>query len=333
MVNTFVTFCTDSKTPNYKKCAQNLDNGRLWKQVLEAKQILDILLALHFIADYFGWEKMPKGNPSNPQKIAKLFLKRAEWVKTTRKRYLDLDIRLMEKRSKIMEIPKGMKPLRITNGDRYKIEHEENLSTNPLDGRITVWKKGSFRKPPNVYNLCEILLPSDKVYTLGFSQHPCVRMWVGHEDSLKMYINEHLNEHLRRPKKSGGSRSSSLKPYNLPEISSIVHPWWVTCRQVLYSHRASLFRKEENRSELAWYTHKKSFRNIPKVYFSSGYIWTCNLTHDQIVSLLTNNPKEMDNCLDKICAPIGVQTIVIPKKICPNIVFVDKKGNKIQSIY
>ena len=306
MVNTFITF------KNYQKCAQNLDNGRLWKQVLEATQILFILEALHFIADYFDWDKCP----FQTKDVATLFLERADWVRKTRKRYLDLKIRLICKDGKIHKVFKDNIPLKITKGDRYEID----------GSKVKLWRKGSFRKPPQIYNTDKVLFPTDIVYSLGFSQHPCVRMWIGHEDSLKLYINEHLSEHLKRPTKSGNARKSSIDHFTISN-SNICHPWWVTCTEVLYSHRASLFRKEQERNEPEWYITKKSFTNIPKKYLDNGYIWTCNLTRNQINSLINSSNIE----LKSICAPIiSPKSKPLPK---PKIVFVNLKGEEIKSIY
>jgi len=106
MVNTFVTSFSNG---NYRESAESLDKVRLWKQCLEAYQILSILKQLKSIAkkeNKIIYKKVVNEHNLSSKKIANRFLKRCAWVKETRKNYLDSDYRYIcidgvwEKRNK-----------------------------------------------------------------------------------------------------------------------------------------------------------------------------------------------------------------------------------------
>lgn len=297
MVNTFVTYrkrIGNKFIPDYRRSAQNLDTIRLWKQCIEASQILSILEDLRSIVEYFGWEECPTSEDPIDS-----FLKRCEWVRNIRTRYLKLDSRLIwkETNKSLLEIPKGDLPFQITKTDRYIIEGNQ----------VKVWTRGAFRQPPNIFNIQDVLFPKEKILSLGFGGHPIVSMWAGYEDSLKLYINEHIRECLLRPTKTGKQRKCSLPTFKLPE--KVNHPWWVICQPVLLSHRAALLRKEQMRGEKIWYSTRKDFFSD---YSSLGYIWTSKLSYEQIEGLIKGLPLTPS----EICSPISdIATYGTRKKI------------------
>ena len=100
----------------------------------------------------------------------------------------------------------------------------------------------------------------DKIYTLGFSSHPMTRMWIGYVDSLKMYINNHIDEYNSRKTHLGTQCHISLPKFELP--NKIIHPWWITdTNLVIDSHISSLLRKEISRKERVWYQNMSLFNN------------------------------------------------------------------------
>jgi len=292
MVNTFVIYrkrIGNKFVPDYRRSAQNLDTIRLWKQCIEASQILSILEDLKSIVKYFDWEKCP----TSEDPIGS-FLKKCEWVRNVRTKYLKLDSRLIWKENVLLEIPKDDLPFQIRKGDRYLIDGDQ----------VKVWIRGAFRQPPKIVQ--NVLFPKDKILSLGFGGHPIVSMWTGYEDSLKMYINEHIHECLLRPTKTGKQRKCSLPTFTLP--GKVNHPWWVTCQPVLLSHRAALLRKEQMRGEKEWYSLRKDFFSE---YSNLGYIWTSKLSYEQIERLIKDTKVLTPS---EICSPISDIATYGPRK-------------------
>lgn len=296
MVNTFIT----SKC--YKESASYLDKKRLWKQCLEAKQILDILEQLEFIAKRNNYPE----RPAISDDIATQFLKSAEWVKDIRKKYLaskecyvcidnEWSLRNMD------DLPHKIRKEKwsiLPNGKVAVCISEKTKLSGPFASekrRVISEKKfqqkhgdlfGKSRTPRNVFifKRKEIALPEDKIYRLGFSQHPIVRMWCGYEDALRLYICDHLDECKYR-----GIKADSIK-VKRPE-GAVVHPWWINL--VINSHRASLVRKELSRKEARWYMDNPLFFETSREWIISGYIWPCNLSHSDIAEIIngTSDPE------------------------------------------
>ena len=76
---------------------------------------------------------------------------------------------------------------------------------------------------------------TDRPY--GWRRHPVVRMWRGHDDLLRAYLNAALDEWVRR-----GFRNAmpwaTLTPGEL-----VLPPWWGDER-LHASHRSNLLRKD-----------------------------------------------------------------------------------------
>lgn len=282
MVNTFVV------SRDLHESASHLDTPRLRKQCVEAYQILRILQALENISILEKWSiptevtKEEETLPSSQQ--ASLYLSRVDWVTSTRKRYLALPYRYARINNKYYKFPQDKLPFRVYKPVKY---HEISSKQVVIEFTPTQLKKvtvPSFFKPhdfpnsnpKNTYFVCsrtKVILPEDELYTLGFSQHAIVRMWVGYTSALAHYINVHIDAYCSRTSKNGTKFTMSIPKQQIR--GKVVLPWWITkTNVVIYSHKASLLRKEYDRTEPDWYINKPCFTSIPPEWKDSGYVWT-----------------------------------------------------------
>jgi hypothetical protein len=89
----------------------------------------------------------------------------------------------------------------------------------------------------------------------GWSHHPAVRMWKGHENELAYYMNAMIDEWKKRGFKNNMRRRRIKFPLNMPA--------WIGSRKLHASHRSNLLRKEPQ-----WY---RRFRwNVPD---DLPYVW------------------------------------------------------------
>lgn len=94
----------------------------------------------------------------------------------------------------------------------------------------------------------------------GWSRHPAVRMWRGHEDALRLYHDVMCREWARR----GYVQNM---PELLPPHTEVVMPEWLGRGDVHASHRASLLAKmPEHYGAFGW-------TEAPLV----GYVWPLSL--------------------------------------------------------
>jgi hypothetical protein len=332
MVNTFLI---DS---DYTISSKHLDSKRLNKQITEAIQILENLIDLYTVADYFGWElpfSFDEENSFDSETIAKLFVERSDWVKATLKKYNKLNVYLryysIDRKSdkinkvyaytynnialcpelQIVEISKESSQDIITlyNNEKFtisnnkveyfKIENKEKKRYEVSRERVCLRKK------------------DEKIVTFtGYANHAIIRMWIGYEDSLKLYINAHLQAWLSGVNKSGKPRQSMRKPFTTitgGELNELYvnHPWWKEFKYLHYAHRSSLYRKEVARNEPIFYKGNSMFkimknndtltvrRGIPKKFLEYGYIWTAgskdkDLTFPEIALLVKCTRNEMN---------------------------------------
>jgi hypothetical protein len=91
----------------------------------------------------------------------------------------------------------------------------------------------------------------------GFVNHPVVNMWRPYLNSLKLYHNTMLEEC-----KSNRGVDTKMTSFEIKE--KIIHPWFLTYKPLLYSHRRMLKIKDPN------YYKNLSF---PDEYLTIGYIW------------------------------------------------------------
>ena len=313
MVNTFIISRKTSNEkiiPNYKKSAKCLDTKRLRKQCLEATQILRILMAIHTIADLENWDSCPYPEDEKdlcPGGVAELHKSRLEWMKSTSSRYLKLPYRYGVSNNKHVKYDKDNLPYVLYRSSIYEEQGSD----------IVVWIKKSEYKPsykkasskydltrgrrfttrlPVVFDKSKIIYPHEALYTLGYSQHAAVKMWVGYEESLMYYINCHVAAYKKRKTKTGKHCNILLPTYYIEDEESIIHPWWITkTKHIVMSHRASLLRKD-----IDYYSKVNIIQSVHDRYKKRGYIWPSNLDEDTIVRMI----KHLQIDFNKICSKI-----------------------------
>lgn len=238
MVNTFVTSSPedfDHKTQHkgFRISAANLDKQRLWKQVVEALQILNLVRSYHILGKTFN-----SPCPTNP------YLVKA-WTKDILQKYKKLNSYIFWHQNKFVWYSKSSpKPIKIKYDDEYKILD---------DGSISYKNK--------IYPFKALVLPNDIFLSMGFGSHPCVIMWMNHKDSLKLYINAHVEEFLSR----GGKPGTQKLMFHLND-ENIEHPVWTKDPVFHQNHKASLLTKEIVRNEKEWYIHKPDFSQAYQYY-------------------------------------------------------------------
>ena len=107
-----------------------------------------------------------------------------------------------------------------------------------------------------------IVGPQDLTIRFGYIYHPAVLMWLGYEESLKMYLNAHILASIDRGIKN------KMDTY---EISpNVARPPWTYDSDFITRHRAVLLNKELDRHETPWYQLKPEFMGIPNTLI---YYW------------------------------------------------------------
>ena len=74
-------------------------------------------------------------------------------------------------------------------------------------------------------------------YIGAWKNHPAVKMWQGHENTLKLYINTMIAEWKRR------NYNNTMQIYDLND-TEIIFPWWLGDPRLHDSHKSNLLRKE-----------------------------------------------------------------------------------------
>jgi hypothetical protein len=313
MVNTFITYRKrhgSGYKPAYYRSAQSLDIPRLRKQCVEAYQILNILRHIHKICKLLNLSSEKDflfdidETKLSSLELYNLILKRTEWVKFVRKEYLSKDFRYAKIDGSIVTFPKNKLPSRIYNTDRYEI-HGNDVYVYKTKSKLENYVSESNEKY-KVIPRNKIILPSDELFTLGFSQHAIVKMWVGYENSLKKYINAHIDVYCSLTKKDGTFFTMNIQKYQI-KADKVHHPWWITkYKGVIFSHRASLLRKEISRNESVHYQHIKHFTYISDEWKTRGYVWTCSLSDPTLILDILNG---VDIHPSSVCAPINEKSL------------------------
>lgn len=275
MVNTFLTASPNDIDKNglkgYRISANNLDKSRLWKQALEALQILNLIKSFEVLAEVY---KSPC--PKNPYKIK-------DWINTIMKQYKSLNYYLFLHQKKYMWYKKDrIKPKKIKYDEEYKINDDGTIFYNGKN-----------------YPKYSLVLPGDNFMSLGFYSHPVVVMWMNHSESLKLYINCHIDEFLVR----GGKPGVEKLKFKINE-NNIEHPIWTLDPEFHKNHKAALLTKEIVRKESEWYIKKRDFKIAYNYYIEKTdikvnkstssfqyYIWP--FTQD------IDNPRYLDNKIEK----------------------------------
>ena len=72
----------------------------------------------------------------------------------------------------------------------------------------------------------------------GWKNHPAVKMWIGYEDALLIYMNTMIDEWVKR----GFNNTMDIAQID----NNIINPPWLGDELVHSSHRSNLLRKNEN---------------------------------------------------------------------------------------
>lgn len=269
MVHTFVTIAPNER--GYQDSAHTLDFKRLLKQCVEASQILSAITDLALVASLLN---IPRTENNT-------------WIKTTYSTYKKLSYKYVIINGGLYTINKDDCGLfDVSKSGGYKLG--KNISINGDKVIVQLTNKDS--KKYNLSGLCEFNRLSivirelgDHIITLGWVNHPALKMWIGYEAALALYINDHMTVFQERNNGKGMDMPR-------PQISTpIIHPWWLLqTDKVILSHRAALLRKEIFRKEPPNYIHQSIFVDLPDDVRNSGYIWVSTLSADQISHLIHN---------------------------------------------
>ena len=226
MVNTFLV------SSDYKKSASLLDFKRLNKQVTEALQILKLIESFHILGKIFK-DPVPKDS-----------YKCYDWIRSIKKKYDALEYYLFFHQGKYAWYKKKHpNPQRLKYNEKYEIIE---------NGKILYKEK--------IYDKYCLVLPEDNFFSLGFWSHPAVLMYINYPDSLKLYINAHIDEFISRGGKTSLSRKCKIKNTN------IEHPIWVLDPIFHTNHKAALLSKELARNEKPHYINFKDFKEAYELY-------------------------------------------------------------------
>jgi len=276
MVNTFITH------KDYKKSAKCLDNKRLLKQCLEAKQILDILTHFAMIVELENYSITDNKFQTSPTFTPKLI---SEFHGVCKK-YLRLKYRYCVINGVCFKAHRP--PFRLNKGIKYEISDSKlNVTVffknfNPKKSKFFSGVKHPKIKNAYIFKRCDILLENDKYLNLGFCFHPIVAMWLGYENSLIEYINAHLKELSTRTTMKGENYKLPFGFLIVPKKhDSHQKPWWIEkYNSVIFTHKASLTRKYSEH-------YSKIFGDLG-VWKNYGYIWTSKFSKEDIQKSLDN---------------------------------------------
>lgn len=95
---------------------------------------------------------------------------------------------------------------------------------------------------------------------LGFARHPEVWSWYHHPDSLKHYINCHIEQWIERGFKN------TMDIYQ--DVENSDRPKWTFDEKIFINHKQSLLKKEIERKEKDWYINL-----WPNIGQFDEYIW------------------------------------------------------------
>lgn len=270
---------------------------------------------------------------------AEKFLSRIEWLSRIRKFYESTDKRLVfiqgeYKFYHVQRLPVVIPRASPSSNVKYELYYTHG---NEADVYVTI-PKSMYTKNPKKWSLHKQLLDNsgdrrgtytliydrervcitdlgDRIFTLGFSQHAIVKMWLGYEDSLKYYVNQHIINYLSRKTKSGRPRTLVIPLYeDIPPASEIVHPWWITDYDgVVISHRVNLLRKELVAGSEPHYW--LIFNDVPNKFIQSlGYVWPGSLpfhSREEKLKVIISMMSSENIDILSVCAPINKKQIML----------------------
>lgn len=123
--------------------------------------------------------------------------------------------------------------------------------------KIFLWKSNP---SPDHVDLGLVVVRSTPWYN-----HPCTRMWAGHERSLCEYALAMIREWKRRGYCDNLEQWFQVERWLWSE-QSVVYPWWLGCEDIHSSHRARLLYKDPT-----WYG-QWGWTETPRTD-EEGYVW------------------------------------------------------------
>jgi hypothetical protein len=226
MVNCFLV-CSPAEKDGYRNSASKLDSRRLNKQCVEAQQVLNLVESFHVLGKMLD-DPVPED------------YKCYEWIRRVKKKY--------DKLSHILFLHQG----------KYSWYSKEKEKPKKLkyDEEYTVDESGDIEYKGKIYKKYSLILPGDNFFSLGFYSHPMVIMYMNYPDSLRSYINNHIDEFIYRGGKPGAiKRKCKIKV----DEDKIVHPPWALDPKFHENHKAALLCKELAREEKPHYIHFPDF--------------------------------------------------------------------------
>lgn len=261
MVNTFIIRKNTQKV-SFRETAALLDKVRLNKQVQEAKQMINSIEAAIVISKRLGIKVPEQCKNNTTEKNMKRFLENSEWIGKVYSEYKKEKKFLVYKNGSYDWVDKM--PIRI-----YKQTKYEDC------GDFVLYQGQKIPKDQVCFSSLE-----ERVVTKNntFTNHACVKMWVGYLDAFKYYFNCMRQGCLEKNVKC------MYSPYVI-ERMPVVKPWWIEMSTRPFM--ASLMRKEIMRNEPVWY--ENIFPEIKNdVWFNKGYVWFGNLKLGEIMDLIKN---------------------------------------------
>lgn len=229
MVNTFLLDF------DYQVSASKLDNARLGKQRVEAEQILTILLNLHMLSYILNLPAYPR------EDINKTKVERDGWIRYVLNCFKKMNCKAIHvsKRGNSIKLynDKNLYPIKIASSERVEI----------CDDIVYHYKNETLL---NSGHFSQFVLDGDFFITPGFNYHPAVSMWLGFEESLKEYINAHIDEHIKR------GFVNTMSKYEI--IGNAKKPSWLT-NEIIVNFKSTLIEREIERKENHWYIYKYDF--------------------------------------------------------------------------
>ena len=233
MVNTFLLHS------DFATSARLLDSKRLGKQRVEAMQILHLIQYLQILANRYSspQNSTPQNSPAqnsltqdSPGPVPPNPYDRYDWIRKVARTYNSSPTRLLYRNGQWHSIDKSIKMIRMATNE--VITSEEN-------GKVKLTDVNTQRNR-NVDS--KLLVRTDEIYiSLGFVYHPAVLMWLGHEDSLKDYINVHIDEWIKRGFKN------TINKYEIKGFP--IQPPWTYDSYLHLTHKCNLLRKELENEE------------------------------------------------------------------------------------
>ena len=230
------TFLVDH---DFLTSARKLDKRRLGKQRVEAYQILTILQNLHMLATILQISAFPI------QDVTKTKAQRDEWIHYVLAKFKSTGI-------KAIHICIESQTVRYYyNKEEYPIRPTSEEELNYQDGVVTHFRR--LKRSIKLLNSGpreRFVFPDDYFITSGWVMNPAVSMWLGFEETLKLYINAHIQAWKER-----GYRNT-MSTYNL--VSCSTHPAWIG-EDIFTNFKSTLIEREIERSEAGWYIYQYDF--------------------------------------------------------------------------